>query len=71
MKLAPLDAAARLAGYRGRVLLHSGRDDDGLGRWSFVTAEPTATLIGRGRSLVTLDANGKALRRWTEEPFAA
>ncbi|MEO8699283.1 MAG: anthranilate synthase component I family protein [Kofleriaceae bacterium] len=71
MKLAPLDAAARLAGVRGRVLLHSGRDDDGLGRWSFATAEPSATLIARGRSLVLLDAAGRPARRWTEDPFAA
>ena len=38
----PLDGAARLAGQRGRVLLHSARDDDGLGRWSFAAANPTA-----------------------------
>ena len=38
--LSPLDAAARLAGRRGRVLLHAARDDDGLGRCSFAAAEP-------------------------------
>jgi hypothetical protein len=31
------------------VLLHSARDDDGLGAWSFATAEPSAILIARGR----------------------
>jgi hypothetical protein len=67
----PLDAAARLVGKRGRVLLHSARDDDGLGTLSFVTALPTATLIGRGRSLVRLDAQGRATRRWTADPFDA
>ena len=36
------------------MLLHSGRDDDGLGAWSFASAEPTATLMARGRSLVRL-----------------
>ncbi|MBS1120150.1 MAG: pabB [Deltaproteobacteria bacterium] len=71
MKLAPLDAAARLAGCRGRVLLHSGSDDDGLGRWSFAGASPTATLIGRGRSLVILDAAGQASRRFTADPLDA
>jgi para-aminobenzoate synthetase component I len=67
----PLDVAARLAGCRGRVLLHSARDDGGLGRWSFAAAEPRATLIGRGRSLVRLDAHGRPARRFTADPFAA
>ena len=68
---APLDVAARLAGRRGRVLLHSARDDDGLGRWSFCGAEPTATLIARGRSVVVLDANGRPARRFTADPLVA
>jgi para-aminobenzoate synthetase component 1 len=67
----PIDAAARLAGCRGRVVLHSGRDDDGLGRWSFVAAEPSATLIARGRSIVELDAGGKPTRRFTADPIDA
>jgi len=67
----PIEAAARLAGRRGRVLLHSARDDDGLGRWSFVAAEPHATLIARGRSLVELDAGGRPTRRFTADPFEA
>ena len=66
-----LDAAARLAGCRGRVVLHSGRDDDGLGRWSFVAAEPTATLIANGHSLVELDRNGRPSRRFTGDPLEA
>ena len=69
--LSPIDLAARLAGKRGRVLLHSARDDDGLGRWSFATAMPSATLIARGRSLVRLDATGRAVERFTADPFAA
>jgi para-aminobenzoate synthetase component 1 len=71
MTLSPLDGCARLAGRRGRVLLHSGRDDDGLGRWSFAAAEPRATLIARGHSLVVLDGDGKAARRFTGDPFEA
>ncbi len=71
MPLSPLDGAARLAGQRGRVLLHAGRDDDGLGRWSFATAEPVATLIARGRSLVVLDREGRPQRRFTADPFEA
>ena len=68
---APLDVAARLAGTRGRVLLHSARDDDGLGRWSFCTAEPKATLIARGHSIVVLDENGRPAKRFTADPFTA
>lgn len=70
-RLSAIEAAARLAGRRGRVLLHSGRDDDGLGRHSFVAAEPRATLIARGHSLVMLDAAGKPARRFTGDPFDA
>src|SRR5215470_6012611 len=66
-----LDGAARLAGRRGRVLLHSARDDDGLGRWSFAAAHPTATLIARGRSLVRLDETGRPTSRFTADPFDA
>jgi para-aminobenzoate synthetase component 1 len=70
-RASPQSAAARLAGRRGRVLLHSARDDDGLGRWSFVAAEPRATLIARGRSLVRLDADGRPVRRFTADPLVA
>lgn len=69
--VSPLDAAARLGGLRGRVLLHSGRDDDGLGTWSFASAEPTATLIARGRALVELDAAGRVTRRFDGDPLEA
>lgn len=69
--LQPVAAAACLAGMRGRVLLHSARDDDGLGRCSFVAAEPHATLIARGRSLVVLDATGRPAQRFTGDPFDA
>ncbi len=67
----PIAAASRLANRRGRILLHSARDDDGLGHWSFLAAEPHATLIARGRSLVELDASGRPTRRFTTDPFAA
>src|SRR5947208_17062661 len=71
MELSPLAAVARLAGRRGRVLLHSGRDDDGLGAYSYVAAEPTATLIARGRSLVRLDELGRPAKRFAADPFDA
>ncbi len=69
--MTPLDAAARLAGRRGRVVLHSARDDDGLGQRSFVTCEPAAVLIARGRSIAILDRAGTPVRRFTEDPLAA
>jgi para-aminobenzoate synthetase component 1 len=69
--LSPLPAAARLAGRRGRVVLHSARDDDGLGRCSFVAAEPSATLIARGHSLVVLDQDGRPAKRFTGDPLDA
>jgi para-aminobenzoate synthetase component I len=71
LRLSPLDAVARLAGRRGRVVLHSARDDDGLGRCSFVAAEPRATLIARGRSLVELDHAGRPARRFLGDPLDA
>ena len=70
-ELTPLAAAARLAGLRGRVVLHSARDDDGLGRCSFVAAEPYATLIARGHSLVVLDQDGRPAKRFTGDPLDA
>jgi hypothetical protein len=42
--LDPLEAAARLHGLPGRFLLHSASDADGVGRWSFVGAEPAEVL---------------------------
>src|SRR6185295_14619866 len=70
-ELTPLAAAARLVGLRGRVVLHSARDDDGLGRCSFVAAEPHATLIARGHSLVVLDRHGRPVKRFTGDPLDA
>jgi para-aminobenzoate synthetase component I len=67
----PIAACARLRRCRGRVLLHSGRNDDGLGGCSFVAAEPVATLIARGTSLVLLDRQGRPMRRWSGDPIAA
>jgi para-aminobenzoate synthetase component 1 len=66
-----IEVAARLAGRRGRVLLDSARDDDGLGTWSFAAAEPRATLIARGRSIVRLDEHGRPAKRFTADPFEA
>ncbi len=53
------------------MLLHSARDDDGLGAWSFAAAEPRATLIARGRSIVRLDETGRPTARFTADPFEA
>jgi len=69
--LAPLPAAARLAGRRGRVLLDSGRDDDGCGAWSFLAADPVATLEVRGRRIVERDGAGRVVRDEAGDPLAA
>ncbi len=44
--VSPMEAARRLSGRPGRFLLHSGSDADGVGRWSFVGAEPSAVVRG-------------------------
>jgi para-aminobenzoate synthetase component I len=71
LALEPVEAAARLAGRRGRVLLHSGRDDDGCGRWSFVACEPEASLECRGREIALRDRDGGIAARWQGDPLAA
>jgi len=68
---APLGAAARLVGHRGRVLLHSGRDDDHCGRWSFVSCEPSVTLEARGDELTIRDRCGQPIERRRGDPLAA
>ncbi len=67
----PVAAAARLAGRRGRVLLHSGRDDDHCGRFSFVACEPTLSLESRGRELIVRDRDGAALEHRYGDPLTA
>ena len=72
----PITAAARLAGRRGRVLLHSGRDDDGCGHWSFVACEPARTLQAIGREITIRGADGATVSyavhtggRWEVQDF--
>ena len=64
------DAAARLAGRRGRVLLDSASDADGLGRHSFAAAEPLAELEARGGQLL-LRRGGQVTWQGEGDPFAA
>lgn len=66
----PIAMFARLRGAASRVLLHSGRDDDGCGRWSFVACEPEATLEIRGGCCTVHDDRGE-LSRTTFDAFAA
>jgi para-aminobenzoate synthetase component 1 len=54
---APIDAAARLRGRPGRVLLHSASGADDCGRWSFVACDPAMTVQARGRRVVVRDAS--------------
>lgn len=69
--LSPIAAAARLAGRRGRVLLDSTRDDDGTGAWSFLAADPVATLEVRGRRVIERGAGGALLGERETDPLAA
>ncbi len=65
MALKPLEAAARLRGQSGRVLLHSGANPDNDGRYSFVSCSPHTELVATrervsvtGRYNFTLAPNG-------------
>ncbi len=68
-RIDPIAAAARLAGRRGRALLHSGRDDDGCGRWSFVACDPIRTVEARGRHIVVRGQTGARLRELDGDPL--
>jgi len=65
----PIAAAAALGGRRGRALLHSGRDDDGCGRWSFVTCEPARTVEARGRAVRVRGPGGAVEREVDADPL--
>ncbi len=69
MSLDPIAACAALAGQRGRVLLHSGRDDDGRGGWSFVAAAPVAALSCRGHRVTERDRDGEIVREVDADPL--
>ena len=75
IELDPVAAAARLAGRRGRVLLHSGRDDDDCGAWSFLAAEPVASFevhqAGGASRLVWRGPDGAITDERTGDPLAA
>ena len=62
----PVEAARRLGGLPGRFLLHSGSDAGGVGRWSFVGAEPSRVLrVARGDDV---DAFGRLAELATGAP---
>jgi para-aminobenzoate synthetase component 1 len=66
-ELGALEAGARLQALPGRVVLSSGSDADGVGRWSFVAAEP----VGLAASLAGLDALlDRAVGEAGEDPVA-
>ncbi len=70
-QLTPQAAAAAVAGGRGRVLLHSGRDDDGCGAWSFVTAEPVASIAVDGPRTLYRAGAGAITVAAEPDPLAA
>ena len=57
----PLAWAARLPVGSGRAVLMSGRNDDGLGQWSFVSARPSATLFVHGTAFQIIDSDGRVV----------
>ncbi len=57
----PLAWAARLPVGSGRAILLSGRNDDGLGQWSFVSARPSATLFVHGTAFQIVNADGNVV----------
>jgi para-aminobenzoate synthetase component I len=65
----PLEAGARLAGRRGRVVLVSGSDADGLGRWSFVACEPAETIEAWGRRVIVRGPAGETRWEGDADPF--
>ena len=67
----PRALLAALSSQRGRALLHSGRNDDELGRWTFVAAAPRAVLEARGRQLLRRDHAGTVVETWTGDPLLA
>jgi len=69
--LSALAAAERLRGRPGRVLLHSGRDDDGCGRYSFAACEPREVFEARGRQVVVRGSGGQVVRDVQTDPFEA
>jgi para-aminobenzoate synthetase component 1 len=50
-------------------MLHSGRDDDGCGRFSFVASDPAQTVEARGRRVVVRDASGAPVVDADADPF--
>ncbi len=61
----PLAWATRLPVGSGRAILLSGRNDDGLGQWSFVTARPSATLVMHGAAYQIIDVDGGVVAEGT------
>jgi para-aminobenzoate synthetase component I len=61
--------ASRLTGHRGRALLHSGRNDDGCGTWSFVSCEPVRAVEAHGRTITLFDRTGMATERFEADPL--
>lgn len=69
--MTPLALAAMLPPGSGRMVLLSGRNDDELGQWSFVSALPTAIFVLRGRSFEIINAVGACVARGDCDPCDA
>jgi anthranilate/para-aminobenzoate synthase component I len=69
--MTPLELAAMLPIGSGRAVLMSGRDDDGLGQRSFVSACPRQTFYVVGDSYHVVDSQGSVIDTGTGDVVAA
>ena len=66
---AALGVATRLRRHRGVALLHSARQDNGCGRWSFVACEPVRSIEAHGRVISLYDRSGMVRERFDGDPL--
>ena len=71
LSCSPRALLAALSSQRGRALLHSGRNDDELGSWTFVAAAPRAVLEAHGDQLLRRDHTGAVVASWSGDPLQA
>ncbi|MCG8421177.1 MAG: anthranilate synthase component I family protein [Proteobacteria bacterium] len=66
----PLAMAASLADRPGRVFLHSGRNDDGCGVWSFAASDPVRSISVRAGEITLFDRDRGIESRFVGDPLA-
>lgn len=66
---AALGVATRLRSHRGVALLHSARNDDGCGQWSFVACDPVRVVEVYGQTISLYDRSGVVRERFDGDPL--